>query len=157
MLGALVAIGEKALRPPSLRLGLEETTMKRLWSMEELDEQWSIRSGERDLLFRKERIGRLGFIAQLTFYRLFARFPEHRNEFAPCVIAHLAEHLGVESATLDEYEWSGRTGRRHRDTILEFLGVRPFDLFAEAEFRLWLMTEALPKEGYWPHPCVQLR
>jgi len=120
--------------------------MKRMWSVEELHEHWSVSSMERDLLFRKEHVGRLGFIAQLGFYRLNAAFPEHRNEFAPIVIAHLAEQLGVETVTLDEYEWGGRTGRRHRDAILEFFGVRPFDGAAEAAFRTWLTNVALPKE-----------
>jgi len=120
--------------------------MKRMWSVEELHEHWSVSPSERDLLFRREHVGRLGFIAQLAFYRLHAGFPEHRNEFAPIVIAHLAEQLGVEAATLDEYDWNGRTGRRHRDAILEFFGVRPFDDAAEEAFRTWLMTNALPKE-----------
>jgi hypothetical protein len=117
-----------------------------MWSVEELHEHWSVSPSERDLLFRREHVSRLGFIAQLAFYRLRAGFPEHRNEFAPIVIAHLAEQLGVEAATLDEYDWNGRTGRRHRDAILEFLGVRPFDDAAEEAFRTWLMTTALPKE-----------
>ena len=120
--------------------------MKRMWSVEELHERWSVSASERDLLFRREHGGRLGFIAQLAFYRLHAEFPEHRNEFAPIVIAHLAGQLGVEAATLYEYDWNGRTGRRHRDAILEFLGVRPFDDAGEEAFRTWLMTNALPKE-----------
>jgi DNA-binding NtrC family response regulator len=62
------------------------------------------------------------------------------------VINHLAEQIDVLPSTLDGYEWNDRTGRRHREMILEFLGVRAFDLVAEAEFRTWLMTEALPKE-----------
>ena len=120
--------------------------MKRLWSVEELHEHWSVSPSERDLLFRKEHVGRLGFTAQLVFYRLNAAFPEHRNDLAPIVVAHLAEQLGVEAVTLDEYEWGGRTGRRHREAILELFGVRPFDGAAEAAFRTWLMTVALPKE-----------
>jgi hypothetical protein len=52
----------------------------------------------------------------------------------------------VEAATLYEYDWNGRTGRRHRDAILEFLGVRTFDDAGEEAFRTWLMTNALPKE-----------
>ncbi len=62
------------------------------------------------------------------------------------MIEHLAEQIDVLTSTLDGYEWNDRTGRRHRETILEFLGVGAFDLVAEAEFREWLMTEALPKE-----------
>ena len=120
--------------------------MKRQWTVEELVEQWSVMAGDRDLLHRKETTGRLGLVAQLTFYRLYARFPGHRSEIAPAVIEHLAEQINVSLSTLDGYEWEGRTGRRHREAILEFLGVVAFDLVTEAEFRSWLTREALPKE-----------
>jgi TnpA family transposase len=120
--------------------------MKRTWSLEELHEQWSVSASDRELLFRREHVGRLGFIAQLTFYRHFARFPEHRGEFAPIVIAHLAEQIDVEATTVDAYEWTDRTGRRHRDAILAELGMRPFDDAASEAFRAWLMDDALPKE-----------
>jgi hypothetical protein len=56
--------------------------MKRVWSVEELNEQWSVGPHDRELLYRKESSGRLGLVAQLAFYRRHARFPEHRNAFA---------------------------------------------------------------------------
>ncbi len=62
------------------------------------------------------------------------------------MLAHLAAQIGVSPSIIGGYEWNDRTGRRHRETILEFLGVRYFDLVAEAEFRTWLLTEALPQE-----------
>jgi TnpA family transposase len=120
--------------------------MKRLWSVEELDEQWSLGPRDRELLYRKESTGRLGLIAQLAFYRRSARFPEHRSDFAPIVLEHLAEQIGVLPTTMDGYEWGERTGRRHREVILEYLGVSTFDLVAEANLRAWLVTESLPKE-----------
>jgi pSer/pThr/pTyr-binding forkhead associated (FHA) protein len=52
-------------------------------------------------------------------------------------------------ATLDGYEWNDRMGRRHREVLVEHLGVRSFDLVTEAELRSWLMIGALPKE---PNP-----
>jgi hypothetical protein len=120
--------------------------MKRLWSVEELIEHWSVSPADRTLVHRKEGWTRLGLVAQLAFYRLYARFPAHRREFAPAVVEHLAEQIDVLPSTLDGYDCDDRTGRRHREKILEYLGVAPFDLVAEAEFRSWLMTEALPNE-----------
>lgn len=90
--------------------------------------------------------GRLGFVAQLAFYRLYARFPRHRNEFAPSVLLHLARQIGMEAVLLRGYEWDGRTGRRHRETILAKLQVRPFDKTTEPGLRAWLVNEVLPKE-----------
>lgn len=67
--------------------------MKRFWSMGELVERWSVGPTDLERMPDKLPSGRLGFIAQLAFYRQYVRFPEHRGEFAPCVIAHLAEQI----------------------------------------------------------------
>jgi TnpA family transposase len=126
--------------------GRRSGSMKRRWSVEELHEHWSVSPAERDLLFRKEHVGRLGFVAQLAFYRIFLSFPEHRGDFSPVVLAYLAEQIEVNVATLDEYEWGGRTGRRHREAILEHFGVRAFDDDEEETFRAWLLSDVLPQE-----------
>ena len=120
--------------------------MKRRWTTEELVEQWAIDPNDERLLFRKEKKGRLGLVAQLAFYRRYRRFPELRSDFAPSVLAHLAEQIDVPVTDIDEYRWADRTARRHRERILERLGVRPFDKAARDAFRTWLMTDALPRE-----------
>ena len=118
--------------------------MKQVWSVEELVEQWSFGSEDQELWVGKHVSSRLGFAAQLAFYRLHARFPSRLADFAPAVIAHLAEQLDIPEAALDSYEWDGRSGRRHRQEILAALGVRPFDGKAEAAFRAWLLDEVMP-------------
>jgi TnpA family transposase len=120
--------------------------MKRRWTTEALVEQWSLEPNDERLLFRKEKKGRLGLVAQLAFYRAYRRFPEHRNDFAPSVLAHLAEQIEASVTSLDDYRWNDRTGRRHRTRILKLLGVRPFDRPARESFQAWLITEALPRE-----------
>lgn len=62
------------------------------------------------------------------------------------MIAHLAGQVGVSAVLLEGYEWAGRTGRRHRQQVLDFLAVVPFEGAAEAAFRAWLAEEALPGE-----------
>ncbi|MBF0374933.1 MAG: Tn3 family transposase [Alphaproteobacteria bacterium] len=118
--------------------------MKRLWSVEELVEHWSLGDGDADLLAGKHASGRLRFAAQIAFYRFHGRFPNRLDELAPAVIAHLADQIGMAGATLDDYDWTRRTGRRHRREILEALGVRPFDGAAEVAFREWLLDEVMP-------------
>ncbi len=120
--------------------------MKRQWTTEELVEHWSLEPGDEDLLFHKEKTLRLGLFAQLTFYRHQHRFPDHRNEFAPSVLVHLAEQIGAAVTTLSAYRWDDRTGRRHRRWVLKRLEIEPFDGTARAAFTEWLMTEALPRE-----------
>ncbi len=65
-------------------------------------------------------------------------------DFAPAVVAHLADQVGVPEAALGGYDWEGRSGRRHRQEILAALDVRPFDGRAEAAFRAWLLDEVMP-------------
>jgi hypothetical protein len=118
--------------------------VKQVWSVEELVEQWSFSTEDQELLVGKHVSGRLGFAAQLVFYRLHARFPSRLADFAPTVIVHLAEQLDIPEGALDGYEWDGRSGWRHRQEILAALGVRPFKGKAEAAFRAWLLDEVMP-------------
>src|SRR5256714_3024294 len=120
--------------------------MKRIWSPEELSEQWSVGAEEREKLPDKAASGRLGFIAQLAFHRLYGRFPEGRGDFAPLVLAHLAELLDVSDSAIADYDWDGRTGRRHRGIVLEYLGIQAFDAATESAFRAWLTEEVLPND-----------
>jgi hypothetical protein len=46
---------------------------------------------EREKLPNKAAPGRLGFIGQLAFRRLYGRFPEGRGDLTPSVLAYLAE------------------------------------------------------------------
>jgi Domain of unknown function (DUF4158) len=144
--GARVAIGVRTAprRPHPPRGGARR--MKRQWTTEELLDQWALEPGDKELLFHKEKTRRLGLFAQLAFYRRHRCFPDHRNEFAPSVLAHLAEQVGVPVTTLNAYRWHDRTGRRHRVWILKRLEVRRFDDAAKSAFQAWLMTEALPRE-----------
>jgi hypothetical protein len=119
--------------------------MQRLWSSEELAERWSLGSEELVLLPGKPDAGKLGLAVQLAFTSNTRDFPK-MNDLAPAVIAHLADQIGVSAVLLDGYEWAGRTGRRHRQLILDFLAVVPFEGAAESTFRTWLAEEALPSE-----------
>jgi Domain of unknown function (DUF4158) len=66
-----------------------------------LVEQWSLEPGDEHLLFRKEKTRRLGLLAQLAFYRRHRRFPEQHSQFAPAVVAHLAEQIDAPVERLD--------------------------------------------------------
>jgi Domain of unknown function (DUF4158) len=120
--------------------------MQQLWSAEELVEHWSLSPGDLALLPGKVDGGKLGFAVQLAFYKRHARFPDDEADVAPAVIAHIAGQIGVAPTMLDGYDWTGRSGRRHRQQILDFLAVTPFDKAAETAFRAWLANEVLPHE-----------
>jgi TnpA family transposase len=121
--------------------------MKIVWSADELLEHWSVGSDERAKIpDTAGESGRLGFAAQLTFYRMYARFPERRADFAPTVLAHLAEQFGISESCIANYDWRGSIGCRHRRAILKLLRVSAFDAAAKAAFRTWLLQELFPTE-----------
>jgi len=120
--------------------------MQQLWPAEELVEHWSLTPEELALLPGKADGGKLGFAIQLAFYKQHGNFPDDEVDVAPAVVAHIASQIGVSITMLDGYDWAGRTGRRHRQLILDILAVTPFDKAAETAFRAWLAEEALPRE-----------
>jgi TnpA family transposase len=90
--------------------------------------------------------GKLGMAAQLAFWRQLGRFPDDEADLTTAMVEYLAGQVGSAADTLDGYDWTGRTGRRHRRLILDHLAVATFDDRAEALFRRWLADEMLPRE-----------
>jgi TnpA family transposase len=125
--------------------------MQRLWSADELGERWSLAPEDLALLADLPDAGRLGLAAQLAYWRQHGRFPDEEADLAPAVVGHLAAQVGVAADALGGYDWTGRTGRRHRRLILDHLAVAAFDDAAEARFRRWLAEGLLPGE---PAPAV---
>src|SRR5215218_7851564 len=120
--------------------------MQRLWSAGELGERWTLGPEELELLAELTDAGKLGLAAQQAYWRQHRRFPNEEADLAPAVVGHLAAQVGVEADALDGYDWTGRTGRRHRRLILDHLAVTAFDDTAEARFRRGLADELLPRE-----------
>ena len=102
--------------------------MQRLWSADELGEHWTLGPEELKLLAELTGAGKLGLAAQLAYWRQHGRFPNEEAELAPAVVGHLAAQVGVEADALDGYDWTGRTGRRHRRLILDHLAVTAYCL-----------------------------
>src|SRR3954464_13853117 len=120
--------------------------MQRLWSADELGERWTLEPEELKLLAELTGAGKLGLAAQLAYWRQHGRFPNEEAELAPAVVGHLAAQVGVEADALDGYEWTGRTGRRHRRLVLDHLAVAGFDDAAQARVPTRLYDELLRHE-----------
>ena len=69
--------------------------MKQVWTPEELGESWTLTFDELNLLKRKPVAGRLGFCAQLKYYRLYACFPQNRRALASDVREYLAQQINA--------------------------------------------------------------
>ncbi len=120
--------------------------MKQVWTADELGECWTLNHDE--IAFVESRRGtsnRLGFALQLKHYQLYARFLNGNREVPVDVTEYLADQFGYGATPLEAYDWTGRSGRRHRQEILQFLSVRAFDDEAEACMRAWLINDVLPE------------
>jgi hypothetical protein len=106
--------------------------MEHQGSADELLANLSLAPGDMALLDGPAGPGRLGFAVQLAFWRRHSRFRDDDPDVAPVVIAHLASQVGIVSEALEEYDWVGRTGRRHRRVVLDHLAIAMFDDGAES-------------------------
>ncbi len=97
--------------------------MRRDGSAEEFGEVWSLSPADLALVAGLPDAGKLGLVAQLAHWRAHGRFPEDEADLPPATVGHLAAQLGVGAGALKGYDWSGRTGRRHRRLILDHLAV----------------------------------
>lgn len=98
--------------------------MQQDWDGAELSRWWSLNFDELALIETKPLQSRLVFAAQLKMYRRIGLFAEHTGEVPLQPVTYLSEQLSAVVADLHSYGWTGRTGRRHREEILAFLGVR---------------------------------
>jgi hypothetical protein len=63
--------------------------MKRNWSDDELDEQWSLSSEELTLLPNRVGHNRFGFAVQLKFFQIEWRFPRSPQEVPAAALRYL--------------------------------------------------------------------
>lgn len=85
---------------------------------------WRLSIAEEGFLAAKHPRARLAAAVGLVHYRQTGRFLKATDDLPPGVAEQLADATGTQGADLDGWLWSGRTSRRHRAEILEFLGVR---------------------------------
>jgi hypothetical protein len=82
--------------------------MRQQWLACELDEYWTLLPGDLAHLVDLPDAGKLGFAAQLAFWRQNGRFPNEEADFAPAVVGRLAAQIGVGADALANYDWAGR-------------------------------------------------
>ena len=125
--------------------------MKRLWTVEELAEHWTLNPDELGLLANKAGHTRLGFAVLLKFFQCEARFPESRQEVAGGVVAHIARQVGVETQEYVRYDWDSRSIKYHRAQIREHLGFREATARDGEDLALWLSEQVLPGDQQPKH------
>jgi TnpA family transposase len=85
---------------------------------------WRLSVAEEGFLMAKHPRARLAAAVELVHYRQTGRFLKAMDDLPPGVAGQLADATETQADDLDGWLWSGRTSRRHRAKILEFLGMR---------------------------------
>jgi TnpA family transposase len=119
--------------------------MKRVWDTDELVNIWSLTYDERQLLKTKPPRNHLGFTIQLKYYQYTGRFIKSPSEIAETTLIYLSEQLEVSATDIDDYDWDGRSGKRHRTEILSFLGINRLSEPVKESFAKWLINEIYPQ------------
>lgn len=116
-------------------------------SLEALTEEWSLSFADIDFANAKPAGSRLGLAVQLKFFAAYGNFATAAAEAPDEAVSYLAEQLGVSKVDLCQYDFSGRSGRRHCAEILRHLGFRRMKQADRAALASWIATELCPGEA----------
>jgi len=101
---------------------------------------WSLSLEEVELVGTKPAVQRLGFAIQLKMYRLHGRFFETVREVPVETIEVIASMLGRPITDVLNYDWEGRSSRRHREEILKLDNAQYLTPEAREALRQWLAS-----------------
>lgn len=84
------------------------------------------------------------------YYQYSGRFIKSHSEIAETSLLYLSEQLEVPVTDIDDYDWDGRSGKRHRTEILSFLGINRLSEPVKESFSKWLVNEIYPQRQTIP-------
>ncbi|MBA3872451.1 MAG: DUF4158 domain-containing protein, partial [Anaerolineae bacterium] len=107
--------------------------MKQDWSPDEIIEHFTLLPAEIEFLGSNDPHNQLGKAVLLKWFGQESRFPEAPSELPRAVISHIAQQLNLPEEVIDQYDWSGRRIKEHRQAIREFYGFRRSSLTDQTE------------------------
>ena len=126
------------------------------WDQSDLWQVWTLAQVEIDWIMRKPARLRLGYAVQLKFYAWRGRFVENPRDVPDEAIEFVAQQIGANTADFLAVDWPKRTGRRHREDIRGYLGVRKMTPSDVAELSSWLEGKVCPVGEGLPAMTVQI-
>lgn len=117
--------------------------MKRHWDVNELIEHWTLLPEEIVLLGNKIGTNRLGCAVLLKFFQYETKFPNSAQDVPAMVVDYIAKQVDVPSTQYLEYDWNGRSIKRHRGEIRSFLGIRKASVKDAKQMVDWLIKSVL--------------
>ena len=118
--------------------------MKRRWTIDELNETFTLYPEELSHLTGVASHNQLGFAVLLKCFQHEGCFPENRSEISFEVVEHLAKQLALSPQEFFQYNWDGRTIKQHRVIIREWFGFRPYAQADRQTIIEWLCDVVLP-------------
>ncbi|WP_341353037.1 DUF4158 domain-containing protein (plasmid) [Rhizobium sp. T1470] len=113
-------------------------------SNEDFIGRWSLSFSDTDFVNGKPTPARLGLAVQLKFFAAHGFFVQDPASIPTDSVSWLAEQLGVECDAVNQYDFSGRTARRHCAEILQYLRFRRLKRSDREELTLWIAGELCP-------------
>lgn len=113
-------------------------------SHEDLAGRWSLSFTDIEFVTGKPTVARLGLAAQLKYFAANGFFVQDRGAIPVDGVTYLAEQLGCDVDALHDYDFSGRTARRHCAEILQHLGFRRLKQTDRAELTSWITSNLCP-------------
>ncbi len=118
--------------------------MKQNWSEDELAVHWSLSDDEKDQIDSRTDHGRLGFAVLLKYLKAEGRFPQTHRDVPKVVVDFLAEELCITASTWNQFNFDGRTVKRIRAQIRNYLGFRPVAREDTQKIQKWLILNIIP-------------
>ena len=119
--------------------------MKQRWTIEELDELWTLHHGEISLITNKTKDNQLGFALILKHFQVASFFPKSISDISEPVIFHIARQLNIVMENTKAYNWNKKTVEAYRKQIRDYLGFRESQESDVLKIINWLIEHVLPE------------
>ena len=117
--------------------------MKQVWSKQDLEENWTLSSQEKDLIGQKQNIYKLIFAIRLKFFEQFGYPLEQIDEVPDVVKRYLAKQLNSNLKIPDHY-FNSRAYREHTTAIRKFFNFRNMGEKELQKLKEWLWKFKFP-------------
>ncbi|MGV8949365.1 MAG: Tn3 family transposase [Candidatus Paracaedibacter sp.] len=118
--------------------------MKQNWTIEELEDYWTLRPDELDLLENKTKGNKLGFALILKYFQVTASFPKEISEIPKNIVLHMANQINIKREVAKSYNWNQKVSNVYRRQIRDYLGFRRFEKGDICKIKSWLIEMVLP-------------
>lgn len=95
--------------------------MKQVWQLDELIDFFTLSPDDLVWLASRTPQHQLGLAVYFKIFQYQGRFPETSQAIPHDIITHIAIQLQVDVATFTDYDWTGRSASRDRQTIYQRL------------------------------------